>query len=885
MNAFLRIAGLLIFSGISISAFPQLIQNPERLKRLESDLKIQQELAAKRSQKLFKPLAILSDPDEKQAMSFLLAYAPLSDLADYDAGFFLENVRMSLKARQERPWGMQIPEDVFLHFMLPVRVNNENLDSFRIRMYPELSQRIKGLGMKEAALEINHWCHEKVNYKGSDARTSSPLATIKTSWGRCGEESTFCVAAMRTAGIPARQVYTPRWAHCDDNHAWVEVWIEGKWYFLGACEPEPDLNMGWFAAPAKRAMLVHTRAYGYYLGNEPVITREDRFAELNLIANYAPVKDMVVKVLRMDNSPVKDALVEYRLYNYADLYPIAKSRSDEKGITGITTGFGDLVIWASKGNEYAWQKVSVETTDTLVLTLKSFYPEFYTEHLDLTPPIAREAETGTEQGRQENARRLAVEDSIRTAYIRTFPDSITIVTWAESMGIAKDSALYLIRGSYGNHAEIKAFISAQKAENRSLAMEFLYAHSAKDLRDARAAILHDHFQNALLWYTEEWKKNRAFYVQNLMCGRIATEMLLDWRKNLYDALKKELAFAKRPDVKQLIAFTKKNIELNETANLHSRASLSPCGTYRLGVADSRSRDIFFVAACRACGIPARLDLARSVPQYWEGGKWNDVSFEKQLAGPVSKPKAYLTLAGTDPEKPLKYETNFTLSRFSNGSYKLLEYPEEQKITDFPEKMEMDTGRYLLTTGYRLDDGKVLASLNFFYLGSGKELVQQPVLREEKTKLKPLGKLSLNGIRFQDIKDLQTAELNTRIGNKCAFIIWMDPDKEPTKHIMVDIPAVKSALDESGCEFIFLIPENKMSMQFRPSAYSGLPEKTSFGVDNSNRAFMAAMGALNKKAGNNFPYIIYVDNERQIFYYSEGYRIGIGEQMVKMLGNL
>ena len=77
--------------------------------------------------------------------------------------------------------------------------------------------------------------------------------------GRCGEESTLLVAALRSVGIPARQVYTPRWAHTDDNHAWVEAWADGKWYFLGACEPEPVLNLGWFNAPASRGMLMHTK--------------------------------------------------------------------------------------------------------------------------------------------------------------------------------------------------------------------------------------------------------------------------------------------------------------------------------------------------------------------------------------------------------------------------------------------------------------------------------------------------------------------------------------------------------------------------------------------------------------------------------------------------
>ena len=69
------------------------------------------------------------------------------------------------------------------------------------------------------------------------------------------------VPPRKSAGIPARQIYTPRWSHCDDNHAWVEVYIRGSWYFLGACEPEEVLNKGWFAAPASRAILIHSRAF------------------------------------------------------------------------------------------------------------------------------------------------------------------------------------------------------------------------------------------------------------------------------------------------------------------------------------------------------------------------------------------------------------------------------------------------------------------------------------------------------------------------------------------------------------------------------------------------------------------------------------------------
>lgn len=113
--------------------------------------------------------------------------------------------------------GWNVPERIFRHFVLPVRANNENLDTSRVAFYRELKPRVEGMNMKDAILEVNHWCHEKLTYKPSDARTLSPLSSMRSSLGRCGEESTFAVAALRAVGIPARQVYTPRWAHTDDT--------------------------------------------------------------------------------------------------------------------------------------------------------------------------------------------------------------------------------------------------------------------------------------------------------------------------------------------------------------------------------------------------------------------------------------------------------------------------------------------------------------------------------------------------------------------------------------------------------------------------------------------------------------------------------------------
>ena len=281
--------------------------------------------------------------EEQDALDFLYAGMPLPDSVDYPREFWEANVEMAVKARHEMPWGEKVPGREWRHFVLPLRVNNEDLDSFRIAYYDELKARVEGKTMYAAVLEVNHWCHEHVSYQPSDSRTSSPMNTLRSAIGRCGEESTFTVTALRTIGIPARQVYTPRWAHTDDNHAWVEAWVDGRWYFLGACEPEPVLNLGWFNESASRGMLMHTKVFGDYTGPEEVVNKTACYTEINVTKNYVDVASIIVTVLGQDSLPVEGATVDYRLYNYAEFYPIVSKQSDVKGKSSLTCGKGDLI--------------------------------------------------------------------------------------------------------------------------------------------------------------------------------------------------------------------------------------------------------------------------------------------------------------------------------------------------------------------------------------------------------------------------------------------------------------------------------------------------------------------------------------------------------------
>jgi len=91
---------LIIVLFVSCAKDKALIQNQERLADIQHMLTVQKELTAKSQTAIWDIFNQKLSPEEKQALEFIYAYAPLSDLADYQPEFFLKNVQYSLKARQ-----------------------------------------------------------------------------------------------------------------------------------------------------------------------------------------------------------------------------------------------------------------------------------------------------------------------------------------------------------------------------------------------------------------------------------------------------------------------------------------------------------------------------------------------------------------------------------------------------------------------------------------------------------------------------------------------------------------------------------------------------------------------------------------------------------------
>ena len=826
-------------------------------------------------------------PEEREALTFMYAYMPIGDITDYSGDFYLKNIRSSFQARNEMPWGDSIPEDIFRHFVLPVRINNENLDESRMVFFDELKDRVKGLSLYDAVLEVNHWCHEKVIYTPSDGRTSSPLASVKTAYGRCGEESTFTVAALRSVGIPARQVYTPRWAHTDDNHAWVEAWVNGKWYFLGACEPEPVLNLGWFNGPAYRGMLMHTKVFGKYNGPEDVMERTDGYTEINVIDNYAPSAKAVITVMDANGKPVKDALVEFKIYNYAEFNSVARKKTDADGKCSLSAGKGDMLVWASKDGKFGYSKVSFGKDGEVTIALNKKPGDVETIALDIIPPVdgSIPAEVTPEQ-KEANAKRLLEEDAIRNKYVATFYTEEKAEALAKELGIDPMKTEDFMIGSRGNWMEIEKFLRETPAEKRAQAMALLDVVSAKDLRDTPASVFADHLNNTPA-VQSEW------FNEYIMNPRVANEFLTPYKSFFAANIEPSLAKQAVENPQALVDWVKNNVSINDALNAQ-RIPIMPMGVWKSRIADKGSRNIFFVAVARSLGIPARIEPVARKIQYFKDNAWVDVDFEAAVQTTAKQGKV---IASYQPIKALqdpKYYSHFTIAKvLPNGTLQTLNFERggnvDMGLGDtwsglLKKPLSMDEGNYMLVTGTRMANGSVLAEIEFFNVEADKTTPIQLEMRESKDEIQVIGNFNSEN-KFKRADNGEETSLLATTGRGYYIVALLGSRQEPTNHAMRDIAAVKKELEDWGRGIVLLFPDEKGYKNFDPKEFGDLPGTITYGLDIDGAIQKEMATAMKLQNANTLPIFLIADTFNRVVFVSQGYTIGLGEQLMKVIHKL
>ena len=511
----------------------------------------------------------------------------------------------------------------------------------------------------------------------------------------------------------------------------------------------------------------------------------------------------------------------------------------------LTAGKGDMIVWASKDGKVGIDKVSFGKTKELRLVLKrDGLPQ--TKTWDITPPpVSTVLPNVTAAQRAENTRRLAHEDSIRQAYEATMKDR-----------------------SRGNYATIQTFL--REAKNKEMAKRLLDVISEKDLRDVQLAVLKDH---------EVAKTDTSeLYCKYVMNPRVEIEWLSPYRH----FLAKKMAGIRSP--KALIAWCKSNIAIDETHN-PQRLRMLPMSVWRERKTDKLGRAIFFVAAARSLGFPARINEINGKLQYNANGAWIDVEFDgKQAEKSVPKGTLLLEYKPTKYNDNPKYYSHFTLSKIENGVAQLLTYPETATWKDdFSKGTDLEEGTYMLITGTRMASGQVLAETYLFTIKAGKETRLTFTMREDDNAVQVIGSFNAEDI-YHDRATNSDKSLLSTAGRGYYMVGIVAPNQEPTNHTLRDISTYKAQFEKWGRKMIFLFEDADNLSRFNFKEFDNLPSNVVWGTDVDKKIVNEIREQLKLKSPS-LPIFLICDSFNRVVYVQQGYTINIGEQILKVIGKL
>ncbi len=721
----------------------------------------------------------------QSALDFLRAHLPQSDLDCYEDALFLRFIDHALALREDAPWCAELDNEIFLHYVLFPRVNDEDLSFHRDIFHDALWDRIRDLPTTgEKVLEVNRWCHEMVSYEMQDDRTASPLTVYRCGSGRCGEESAFLVSALRSVGIPARQVYVPRWAHCDDNHAWVEALCDGQWRFLGACEPEPILDRGWFNSPASRAILVHSRVFGeadHPLHGERIVT-DGGITWYNQTPRYALTRRRTLRA-RIDTQSASGTVFQIQVLNEASFHTIAALHANELGEASIELGDGDFHILARCGAYACESDSGCEDVITLPLQELSFYEDSgsdsdWREADYIAPPdTPRNSTLLNAEQKKERAAVLADGRAKRAARIAAmFPDGAENTPYAD-----------ILRAARGNAAVIAAFLSSGSETRRKL----LRTLSEKDLRDVTEDILLSHLRFA----PPQGELPDDIYFPYVLSPRIEIEPLTPWREELLHLMTEEKKNKWRSDPGTLWTdlFARNG---HPCRRRYANLVHTPAAAFLSNQCTRRSIDLLFVSILRTLGIPARPSEQDGTPEYYFDGEWHNVE---------SSPTAALRLI---TDSTAVYRQNWTLSRREAGGWKLL-HLENTQWCDGKLTLPLPAGQYRLVTSVRMPNGNQFAAMRELSLCHGDtketELLFRSYELSDLLRRQTLPVMSAATLDGREITDI------CRLTSRPALLFWLEAGGEPTEHLLNELISAESTISSLPVDLVFL-PQSRENLR-------------------------------------------------------------------------
>jgi hypothetical protein len=476
---------------------------------------------------------------------------------------------------------------------------------------------------------------------------------------------------------------------------------------------------------------------------------------------------------------------------------------------------------------------------------------------------------------------------LRRQYVSTFYTAEKALALADELKQDGEKILRILTAARGNRQEIEHFLRRAAEEDKATALALLEVISAKDLRDTPAFILTNHLR-----YTPGDRSAENF-IPCVMNPRIANELLSPYKSFFRDAVPQELKEEAEKDPHALAVWVSSHIAVNNDLN-PQRIPVEPAGVWNARTADAHSRDIFFVALARSLGIPARIEPVAGKVQYASKGRWTDVNFEALAPATSGQGTVKATYSPTRPPDDPKYYSHFTLAKIrEDGTLQTLNFESDAQVDMglgntwsrlLKQPAPLDAGHYILVTGTRMAKGNVLARLSSFSVRPGRRTVIDLQMRENTDDIQVIGSIDAEAV-FQLAESNRTASILQTTGRGYFIIGLLGARQEPTNHALRDLSALRGELEAWNRSILLLFPNRQDWQNFDPEEFGTLPGTVAYGIDTEHLISDMLTSAMHLPGSGTLPVFIIADTFGRVVFLSQGYTIGLGEQLLQTIRKL
>ena len=236
----------------------------------------------------------------------------------------------------------------------------------------------------------------------------------------------------------------------------------------------------------------------------------------------------------------------------------------------------------------------------------------------------------------------------------------------------------------------------------------------------------------------------------------------------------------------------------------------------------------------------------------------------------------------------KYYYHFTLSKVTDeGSLRLLNYDEEEVPTWsslLKNGTRLDCGNYLMVSGIRLANGGVLASLECFAINENNTTNVELVMRESTDDVQVIGNFNSES-KYKPVDSEAPVSILSTTGRGYYVVAVLGVGQEPTNHALKDIILAADELEKWNRRMILLFGSEEEYAKFRPQDFEGLPANITFGIDIDGAIQKQIAEEMKYKNSDILPMVIIGDTFNRVVFASQGYTIGLGEQLLKVIHKL